>query len=148
MQKAVEAIYNRVYAQHNYNTWMKNLIQHIDSFDWGNIGVDHCYWKASFKESDTDLLTLRVSIEKEYIPIIKNCLDLTDKYTLDNIILRSIFEAKSDYQELEQVFIDAFPKEERYLSLNNEEAFNKAHDYINKLHKYLMYEMSFNKICT
>jgi hypothetical protein len=41
MQEAIEAVYKRVSTQNKYNSWVSDLIKHLDSFQWKKTGVKY-----------------------------------------------------------------------------------------------------------
>jgi hypothetical protein len=67
-------------------------------------------------------------------------------YNINNISFVIVFTSKNNYLSLEDIFYSKFKKEDRHIQLNDEEEFDKVYALISQLHKYLMSEMSLDKV--
>jgi hypothetical protein len=67
-------------------------------------------------------------------------------YNKTNISFITIFAAKNNYLNLEDTFYSRFKRKDRHIQLSDEKGFDKAYALISQLHKYLMSEMSLDKV--
>ena len=156
MQKAIEALYKRVSIQSKYNSWVSDLVKHLDSFQWSHTGIEYnqCYWRASIPVLDgigAPLISITLSIKNLDNKNLDNYIQrdepyLWRDYNKNNISFITVFAAKNNYLSLEDTFYSRFQREDRYIQLSDEEGFDKVYAFITQLQKYLMSEMSLDKV--